>query len=1239
MFGRQRFSVYSLIVCSGLGLSVPGMLTLTPSAHGLLEASAADRETTLNLFEQGRQAFLRRDLRRAASALKQVDAFQLPREKRIALYKMMQQIDAGTASSDIDTSVAVLPSEREAAAAPAEVEVEVATAPEPVAPVVNEDSVVIEEVEVEVEPIPEPVAEPVVAEPVIEEVPAESVVAEPVEAPVVTEPVAPAVIEEVPPAPPEPTINDIMADADDAYIGGDIDGAMSGYNAVLNSPEASDWLKTQAQARMTGVARQLNINTANARTEIEAALADLEDGEIALAEARLEAVKGSGAQLGFFDRARVDRALIQIADTKLAAAQPVTAEVAAPAVTEAPAEVEPTVIETAPETPDVAVVEEAPAEQEAPQDVLVETRKLYVQQQLAAGSQAERAGNYAVAVEAYRKALAWDPENAEIQDRLAAAEGTIASGTARERDPLDTIQQENDLLKQNTVARYNAAVEAAEKALNEQNFTVAFEQINQAKFEIQRNQRLFTPEAFRDLRDQAEALSSTIRLAEQNATETNAAQEAAQRVDDAETQRKIAMIRTQNEVDRLIIRARELQKELKYDEALQQLEQALFLDPMNVAAQLLKEIMEDNKVWVEYREVQRQKTLGYGELAIDNQRALLPFDGVIEYPADWPQITERRLNNLEASRGDSELNRRVAFELKKSIPVNFEENRLSNVIDYFRNTTNLNFDVRWPKLEEVGVDPEQEITLQLSNISAEEALERVLLQASPGEFDPIGYSIINGIVTISTIRDLSQTRELRVYDIRDLLVQIPQFADAPEFDLDASLREDDAGGGGGGDLFEEADDEDEAEEEREELEEEILLLIRDMIGDPLEWIENGGDISSVRFLNDNLIVRTSPQNHRDLNALLDQLRDTRASQINVEARFLVVDQNFLEEVNVDLDVNFNPEFNLTGPFISDLDNSTLVQGNALAATPAGFDVNGDGTVDALDVIFTSPPAAQGQGQSQVSQGSSAIGRRDATLLTPDRFRFDPSNPDAGNLDAMSFGFSYIDDIQVDLLVRATMANRRAVTVTAPRITFFNGQRAYVVVADEVSYVSDLETVPNATGFDPTVGVVRTGVILDVEGTISSDRRYVTLTLRPALATINRIRSLNQIGTSDLDTGTGGGDDGADGDIPILFNGTLELPETQITSLRSTVSIPDRGTLLMGGQRIVGETDIEAGVPVLSRIPVLNRLFTNTSTVKDERTLLVLIKPTIIILSEEEQMNFPGLSDDPSQFNTGTSLGF
>jgi general secretion pathway protein D len=100
---------------------------------------------------------------------------------------------------------------------------------------------------------------------------------------------------------------------------------------------------------------------------------------------------------------------------------------------------------------------------------------------------------------------------------------------------------------------------------------------------------------------------------------------------------------------------------------------------------------------------------------------------------------------------------------------------------------------------------------------------------------------------------------------------------------------------------------------------------------------------------------------------------------------------------------------------------------------------------------------------------------------------------------------------------------------------------------------------------------------------------------------------------------GGGDNGG---VPISQTAFLQQPTVAITQIRTTVSVPDGGTLLIGGQTLNGEIDREEGVPMLSKIPFLKRLFTNRSMARDDQILLILIRPTIIIQREKEQEQFP-----------------
>jgi general secretion pathway protein D len=355
----------------------------------------------------------------------------------------------------------------------------------------------------------------------------------------------------------------------------------------------------------------------------------------------------------------------------------------------------------------------------------------------------------------------------------------------------------------------------------------------------------------------------------------------------------------------------------------------------------------------------------------------------------------------------------------------------------------------------------------------------------------------------------------------------------------------------------------------------LTKLIQETI-DPTSWRDAGGSVGGVRALNGHLIVTQTPENQSGLVNLLEQLRETRAIQITIEARFLSVSKNFLEDVGLDVDAQFNLNANPTHGF-----------------GPIGVGQNSIG--------FTSNPVTGVPGGIGASNAASK---------------------------SLQLSGTYLDNFQVQFLLQATQASQTSTTLTAPRVTLFNGQRAYVLVATQRAYVSDLEAVVgnNTSSFEPTIDVVSSGVLLDVQATVSADRKYVTLTLRPQLAQLLNLFTFNfqgaASGVSTVIPGPGGVLDTSQG---AGQTGFVQEPELQITEVRTTVSVPDGGTLLLGGQTLAGEIEKEAGVPILSKIPFVKRLFTNRSMAKDESVLLILVKPTIIIQREQEQKQFPLLS--------------
>ena len=211
--------------------------------------------------------------------------------------------------------------------------------------------------------------------------------------------------------------------------------------------------------------------------------------------------------------------------------------------------------------------------------------------------------------------------------------------------------------------------------------------------------------------------------------------------------------------------------------------------------------------------------------------------------------------------------------------------------------------------------------------------------------------------------------------------------------------------------------------------------------------------------------------------------------------------------------------------------------------------------------------------------------------------------------AMQVFGSFLDNIQVDFMLRATQADRRASSMSAPRLVLTNGQWAWIGILREQAYVATVQPVVDETAVaqQPQTNMIYTGTTLLVQATVGPERHYVTMTLIPGVATLDGIQLFPYSGGA---AGTAAG------------GGFIQLPTRHVQQIKTTVTVPDQGTLLIGGMKTTEEVEIEAGVPVLSKIPVLKRLYSNRSLVKDETVLLILVKPTVIISTEAEEDAFP-----------------
>ena len=205
--------------------------------------------------------------------------------------------------------------------------------------------------------------------------------------------------------------------------------------------------------------------------------------------------------------------------------------------------------------------------------------------------------------------------------------------------------------------------------------------------------------------------------------------------------------------------------------------------------------------------------------------------------------------------------------------------------------------------------------------------------------------------------------------------------------------------------------------------------------------------------------------------------------------------------------------------------------------------------------------------------------------------------------ANSGGFTlqhtFLDDTQFEVILRAVEKSERIEEVSAPRLTVYDTQRANVSVMKQNSYVQDfdVEIAQAAAIGDPIIQTIRDGIILDVRPIVSADRRFITMELRPTVADL--VRPIPTFQTS-LATGP-----------PV----TIQVPELAISRVRTTVTMPDGGMLLLGGIKFFRDVVGESGVPILSKIPIVSFLFSRKAKTVQRRNLLILIKASVMVAEE------------------------
>jgi hypothetical protein len=212
-------------------------------------------------------------------------------------------------------------------------------------------------------------------------------------------------------------------------------------------------------------------------------------------------------------------------------------------------------------------------------------------------------------------------------------------------------------------------------------------------------------------------------------------------------------------------------------------------------------------------------------------------------------------------------------DAKRALVMKMPETKLSNArledaIQFLQDTSGANIHVNWRALETVNVTRETPVTLRMSPMPLRKLLKYVLTEA-----DSAGLATFyadDGVIEVTT-RDLSDKRLItKVYPVEDLLLTIPDFTDAPQFQLGGQTAVSGGGGGGGSSqsiLGSGTNSQEQNQTTKAGRGSELVQLVMDTV-QPEAWRENGGT-ASIRFFRGRLIVTAPRSVHEQLGGAVD----------------------------------------------------------------------------------------------------------------------------------------------------------------------------------------------------------------------------------------------------------------------------------------------------------------------------------------------------------------------------------
>jgi Flp pilus assembly secretin CpaC/tetratricopeptide (TPR) repeat protein len=864
----------------------------------------------------------------------------------------------------------------------------------------------------------------------------------------------------------------------------------------------------------------------------------------------------------------------------------------------------------------------------------------------------------------------------EVVTQESAAPTRVAtsapSAKAGDESYIDQVVRTRNILRDYTKTVVNNALTKARTHMGQGEFDQAKKVIEMAQYTVTEYQIHLGDALYEEYTGKLNVVHEEIIAKQKDKAQKEAEDKRAAAAEDQRRFREQWEIDRQNRIAELMENARTYQKQQRYEAALGQLESLLALDPQHDEALTLKQTLEDTIFWRKQLAVEKESNKQRAELFLKTDESQIPYADEMTYPKNWREIIEKPTRTPDKPIGLDPVDANVYERLEElvDLPTLTPETSFADVITALKGSVSppLQIQPNWKDLLEMAdVEPTTPAGMDpLSGVKVRKALE-VLLAGVSSEFAELNYVVDEGVILVATIETLPDKMVPRVYDVTDLVGAPANYGGMGMMmgmmgggmggmgmggmgmggmggmgmggmggsyggmggmgmggmgGMGGMMGGMGGGYGGGmggmgggygggmggmggmmgggmggmgmggmggygggmggmggmmggmggmggmgmmggmGGMMGGMGGMSGLMQSQS-----LVNLIQESI-EPDTWydLSDTGEGTITPYPTQSpkkLAILQTHEVHNEIEKLLEALRKALGEQVSIEARFLVVTENFLEDVGLDVDFTINAG---THWGTITVEQNSVLSSQADTATKVGGSLGGI------------------QASASVSGGYGSI----------------------------------LDDLQVAFLLRATQAHIDSKSLIEPKVTVLSGESASFSVQDMISYALPPDTVRSRSrGFyaggdiqdtlqQQNVMFTQVGTMLSISPTISADKKYVLLNI------VTRLTDLLRFQTHDVSAIV---QDANDEDV--LTSYPVTVPETETSSVMTRVSVPDGGTLLLGGQKITAEIDKESGIPILSKIPILGRLFGSRSKLRDQKILLILVKPTIMLQEERE----------------------